>query len=88
MTLFSIFLKVKTLRSSALETVTCKITQFPIPISEVLQSATITEKQKKVSCGRRTRMMGHVMLGLLFERFRYEQSVKNKKVATLNNGVK
>ena len=33
-------------------------------------------------------MMGHVMLGLLFERFRYEQSVKNKKVATLNNRVK
>lgn len=86
--LFSIFLKVKTLRSAVLETVTCKITQFPIPTSEVLQNATITEKHKKVSCGRRTRMMGHVRLGLLFERFRYEQSVKNKKVATLNNRVK
>ena len=54
-----------------------------MPTSEVLQNATITKKQKKVSCGRRTRMMGHVRLGLLFERFRYEQSVKNKKVAML-----
>lgn len=37
----------------------------------------------------RTRMMEQVRLGKLFERFRYEQSVKNKKkVATLNNRVK
>ena len=48
----------------------------------------LPRNRKKVSCGRRTRMMGHVRLGLLFERFRYEQSVKNKKVATLNNRVK